>query len=300
MLNQESVGSVEAVPERVPAIGTRNPKRKIRTEVARRSIWDRVPLPLSLVMMSALVLAGWQAALELELVSEFVVPAPSEVYSALGDILGDLFTGGQVWENFLITAQEVVLGFVLAIALGLSFGVLTAETAFGRRVLQPFIIALYAVPKVALAPILVAWFGFGMTPKVILAAIIAFFPLMIDTAAGLYSVGEDDDKLFRSLRASRWQRFWKLKTRSALPFVFAGLKSAAVLAVIGVLVAEYLGGGKGLGALVDMAATQLALDRVFAYVIVLTVLSYALYLLVDLAERKIVFWRKPEFVHAGS
>jgi NitT/TauT family transport system permease protein len=209
----------------------------------------------------------------------------------LGEMLEDMARGGYVLDNFWITMKEVLLGLVLAGGLGIGLGALVGETAFGRIVLLPFLVAVNAAPKVAFAPIFVAWFGFGIWPKVAMGAFIAFFPLLIDTAAGLASVNADQAKLFASMRASRAQTFLKLKLPNALPFIFAGLKTAAVLAVVGAIVGEFLGGGEGLGALIRIAGSQLAIDRVFAYVAILSVIGYLLYAVVAWIERRVVFWR---------
>lgn len=262
----------------------------------RRSIWDRIPSPISVTLLAACIVGFWQLAVSRDWVSEFVLPAPGDVARATWEATKDLLSGGIVWDNFWVTTQETVLGFLLAAAAGIVFGVLVAETAFGRRVLLPFLVGFYAAPKVAFAPLFVAWFGFGLTPKIVMAALIAFFPLFVDTAAGLSSLDEDKDKLFRSLRASRTTTLVKLKLPNALPFIFAGLKTAAVLSVIGAIVAEFMGGGRGLGAQLRVATSQLALDRVFAYVIILSVMATAFYALVDLVERRVVFWRKPGFL----
>jgi NitT/TauT family transport system permease protein len=262
----------------------------------RRSVWDVIPQPVSVPLMAAAIIGAWQAAVSFDWVSEFVLPPPADVGSATWNAAGDLFTGGVVWTHFSITARETLLGFLLAAASGFVFGALVAETAFGRRVLRPFLVAFYAAPKVAFAPLFVAWFGFGLMPKIVMAAVIAFFPLFVDTAAGLSGLDENQDKLFRSLRASRLKTFVKLKLPNALPFVFAGLKTAAVLSIIGAIVGEFMGGGQGLGALLRIAVSQLALDRVFAYVIILSVMASLFYALVDLAERRIVFWRKAGFL----
>ena len=262
----------------------------------RRSIWDVIPQFVSVPLMAAAIVALWQAAVSFEWVSEFVLPPPGDVATATWDAVVDLFTGGAVWTNFEITARETLFGFLLAAVAGFVFGALAAETAFGRRVLRPFLVGFYAAPKVAFAPLFVAWFGFGVMPKVVMAAVIAFFPLFVDTAAGLAGIDENEHKLFRSMRASRFETFVKLKLPNALPFVFAGLKTAAVLSVIGAIVAEFMGGGQGLGALLRVAVSQLALDRVFAYVIILSVMASLFYALVDLAERRVVFWRKAGFL----
>lgn len=262
----------------------------------RRSIWDVIPQFVSVPLMAAAIVALWQAAVSFDWVSEFVLPPPGDVATATWSAVVDLVTGGVVWTHFWITTRETLFGFLLAAVAGFVFGALAAETAFGRRVLRPFLVGFYAAPKIAFAPLFVAWFGFGITPKVVMAAVIAFFPLFVDTAAGLSGVDEDKDKLFRSLRASRLETFVKLKLPNALPFVFAGLKTAAVLSVIGAIVGEFMGGGQGLGALLRVAVSQLALDRVFAYVIILSVMASLFYALVDLAERRLVFWRKAGFV----
>jgi NitT/TauT family transport system permease protein len=262
----------------------------------RRSIWDRIPQVVSVPAFALFLVALWQLAVSLEWASELVLPAPADVATALWDMTKSLVNGEYVFDSFWVTTKEVVLGLLIAAVVGIGLGVASAETAFGRRVLQPFLVAAYAAPKVAFAPIFVAWLGFDIWPKVLMAVVIAFFPLLVDTAAGLAGQDPDQDKLFRAMRASRWQTFAKLKAYNALPFVFAGLKSAAVLAVIGAIVGEFLGGGEGLGALIRISSSQLAMDRVFALVVILSVMAYALYVLVAVLERRVVHWRKPGFM----
>lgn len=261
-----------------------------------QSIWDRIPQIISVPVFGAILVGLWQLAITWGWVSEFVLPPPGDVAEATWDSLRNIAEGGVIWTNLWITVRECLFGFVLAAAAGFFFGALAAETAFGRRVVRPFLVGFYAAPKVAFAPLFVAWFGFGQTPKIVMAALIAFFPLFVDTAAGLSALDENRAKLFQSLRASRWSTFIKLKLPNALPFVFAGLKTASVLTVIGAIVGEFLGGGQGIGALLKVAASQLSLDRVFAYVIILSAMAVLFYALVDLAERKIVFWRRPGFI----
>lgn len=261
-----------------------------------RTIWERIPRAVSVGGFVALLLLLWQVLVWLEVTSELILPPPAEVLDELLDMLGNMARGGYVLDNFWITLKEIVLGFLLAAAAGIGLGVLVGETAFGRIVLMPFLVAVNAAPKVAFAPIFVAWFGFGIGPKVAMGAFIAFFPLLIDTAAGLAGTNQDQARLFRAVRASRWQTFTKLKLPNALPFVFAGLKTAAVLAVVGAIVGEFLGGGRGLGALIRIAGSQLAIDRVFAYVFILSLIGYAAYAVVAWAERRIVFWRHGELL----
>ena len=263
---------------------------------SRRSIWERIPRWVSVPLFMGLVVLVWQIVVWVELTSEFILPPPVDVGREIGRMVVDMAGGGFVLEHFLITTQEFLIGFVIAAAAGIALGAAVAETAFGRAVVLPFLVAVNAAPKVAFAPIFVAWLGFGIWAKVAMASFIAFFPLMIDTAAGLASVDADQARLFRSIRASRMQTFFKLKLPNALPFVFAGLKTAAVLSVVGAIVGEFLGGGDGFGQLIRIAGSQLRIARVFAFVTVLSVAGYAFYALVSLVERRVVFWRRAELV----
>jgi NitT/TauT family transport system permease protein len=253
----------------------------------------RVWGPLPALAFLALLFVVWHVVVAMGAVSEFILPPPLEVWDQLVELGSSFVTGGFIWDNFLITAYSVLAGFVLAAIAGVGLGALVAKTAFGRRVIKPFLVALYSAPKVAIAPVLVAWFGFGVTPKIAMGALIAFFPLLVDTVAGLSSLEDNQRRLFKVIHANPRQTFLKLELPTALPFIFAGLKSAAVLAVIGVIVGEYMGGGDGLGALILAASTQLALDRVFAYVLLLSVFSYAFYLMIDRLERWLVYWQRP-------
>lgn len=264
-----------------------------RRPQARASIWDRVPTWISIPVFVGLLLGAWQLLATFEVLSEFVLPPVPEVWDELWSQIRSLVTGGPVWESFWITAQEALLGFLLAAAIGIGVGVLAAETAFGRVVLMPVVVAVNAAPKVAFAPVFVAWLGFGIQPKIALGAFIAFFPLLIDTAAGLAGVDHDQLKLFRSMRASRSTTFLRLKLPSALPYIFAGLKTASVLAVVGAVVGEFLGGGRGLGQDLRVAGNRLAVDRVWGYAIILSIGGYAFYWAVSQLERRVVFSRKP-------
>ena len=263
-------------------------------DAVERSLWERIPRSLSIAGLVAGILLLWQVAVWLEVTSELVLPPPLEVLDETVDLVSNMVRGGFVLENFWVTLQEIVLGFLLAAVAGIGLGIVVGETAFGRIVLMPVIVAVNAAPKVAFAPIFVAWFGFGIGAKVAMGAFIAFFPLLIDTAAGLAGTDPDQARLFRAVRASRLQTFLKLKLPNALPFIFAGLKTAAVLAVVGAIVGEFLGGGRGLGGLIRVAGSQLAIDRVFAFVLILSLIGYAAYAGVAWLERRIVFWRHAE------
>lgn len=266
----------------------------------KQPLLERLPSGVVVGGAVLLVLLIWESVVRLGWISELVLPRASDTALALVDILRDLVSGGTVWKNYRITLQEAGLGLLFAGLIGFVVGALISETVIGRRVIQPFMVALYAAPKVALAPVFVAWFGFGTMPKIVMAVTIAFFPVMVDTAAGLAGVDEDADKMFASLRATRWQRFFKLKLPHALPFVFAGLKSAAVLSLIGTLVAEFSGGGRGIGILIQTASLRFDLDVVFAHVILLSLIAFLVYALIDKIEARVVFWRKSGFIPSQS
>ena len=264
------------------------------------SIWLRIPRFVSVPMFLALLVGVWWVAVELEWVSRYVLPPPADVGSELWSMFDEIIFGGPVRDNLWITAQEALYGFCVAALLGIGLGVLVAESTFGRQVVLPFLVGVNAAPKVAFAPVFVAWLGFGIEAKVALAAFIAFFPLLVDTAAGLASVDPDQRTLFASLRASRAKRFVKLQLPASLPFIFAGLKTASVLAVVGAVVGEFLGGGEGLGQATGIAGNMLATDRVFGYAIILAIFGYLFYSLIAFAERKLVFWQKPHHIQAAG
>lgn len=290
-----SIAAAPPTPTSAPDEGAPSAGRRRR----RVSIWDRLPQAVSVTLVAVLLVAVWHLIVAWEWVSELVLPAPADVGTALWDISKDIATGGFAWDSLWVTLKEIAFGLVIAAGIGIGLGIVSAETAFGRRVLQPFLVALYAAPKVAFAPIFVAWLGFDIWPKVLMAVVIAFFPLLVDTAAGLAALDPNQDKLFRVMRATRRQTFLKLKIYNALPFVFAGLKTASVLAVIGAIVGEFLGGGTGLGALIRISSSRLQMDRVFAYVVILSVLAYLLYAVVTFAERRTIHWRKTGFIPEG-
>ncbi|MGC5617153.1 ABC transporter permease [Georgenia sp. Z1491] len=259
----------------------------------RPSIWTRVPQLVSVTGFVVVLFALWYLVTRTGLVSEFVLPNPLDVIGVLGEMGRDIASGGFLAQALWITILSSLLAFAVSAVLGIGFGVLVAESDFGRVVLMPLLVAVNAAPKIVFAPVFIAALGFGINSKIALGAFIAFFPLLVDTVAGLASVDRDKQTLFRSLRMSSTSTFFKLKLPSSLPFIFAGLKTASVLSVIGVVVGEFIGGGEGLGQQTKIAGDMLATDRVYAYGIALAVFGYLFYALVVFAERKIVFWQSP-------
>ncbi len=257
---------------------------------------DRIPQPVSITVLGALMLGVWWLIYEIEFVSQVLLPGPVETFEELWDATTNILTGGHVAEGLWITTQEVIWGFLTAGILGFVLGVVVGETRLGRKAVMPYLVAFNALPKVAFAPVFVAWFGFGVNSKIVMAAFIAFFPVIVDTAAGLAAVDADTLMLFQSMESNRWQTLRKLKLPSALPFIFAGLKTAAVFSVVGAVVGEYLGGGHGLGELIRFSAQTLRIDRVFALIVYLGVIGIVLFGIVAWTERKLLYWHKSDLL----
>lgn len=255
---------------------------------------DRVPQSVSIFVIGIVMIGIWWVVAELEFVSRILLPGPAETFEELWSVTRNIFTGGHIAEGLWITTQEVIFGFLSAALAGFVLGVVVGETRLGKRAVMPYLVALNALPKVAFAPVFVAWFGFGVNSKIVMALFIAFFPVIVDTAAGLMSVDADTLMLFQSMESSRWQTLRKLKLPSALPYIFAGLKTAAVFSVVGAVVGEYLGGGKGLGELIRLSAQTLRIDRVFGMIVYLGVIGLILFGIVAWAERKLLFWHQSD------
>ena len=231
------------------------------------------------------LLAGWEALVRLGGVDPLILPAPTDVLQSLWDdrslLAPDLWT----------TTYEVVLGLLAAVAVGALLGVAMHVSPAVRNALRPLVIGSQAVPVPVIAPLLILVLGFGLAPKVLLIALVCFFPVAINLYDGLRRVDPDARKLLRSFDASRWQSFRLLEAPAALPAAFTGLKVAAAVSVIGAVFAEWAGSDSGLGHALLTANGQLETARAFAATFLLFVLAVALYGLFALLERRVVTWR---------
>ncbi|MBM3224804.1 MAG: ABC transporter permease [Candidatus Tectomicrobia bacterium] len=236
------------------------------------------------VLLLLTILAAWYGLVYWRRLSPLVLPLPTAVAFTLWQNGYD----GFFWPHLWITMQEILLGFLGGSLLGVGLGSLMALAPRAQRVLHPYIIASQAMPKLALAPLFVLWCGFGILPKVLIAALIAFFPLFENTVAGLQAVDAEARDLFRMLGANRWQVFTTLLLPSAVPYVFAGLRVAMVLSVVGAVVGEYVGANKGLGALIMASQGMMDTTLMFAVFILLTLIGIMLYQLVIYAERAVL------------
>ena len=190
----------------------------------------------------------------------------------------------------LVTLEEMLLGFVLGVSVGVVLGVVLFQFALARRALLPIIITSQAIPVIAIAPIFIIWFGFGVAPKVFMAALISFFPVVINTLAGLETVEDDSINLMRSLGANGQQIFWKLRLPGASPIIFAGIKNAAAISAIGAIVGEWVGASAGLGPVMIGANAAFKTSTVFAAIFYLAVMAIALFLIIGAIEKRAIHW----------
>ncbi|WP_199913488.1 ABC transporter permease [Ruegeria sp. Alg231-54] len=271
------------------------------SDTAEDTVWeqkihfiDSVPRWLAMTFVFVVFVGTWQSVTSLGLVSPIILPTPMETLKDMIFVGQNLLTGGYMLGALWITIKEVIYGFALAIAIGFSLGVLVGETAFGEKAVMPYLVAIDTMPKVAFAPLFVAWLGFGIESKVALAAFIATFPIVVGTAAGLHAADENARMLFKTMGASRMQTLIKMKLPTGLPQVFTGLKIGAVGVMAGAITGEFLGGGKGFGELIRVAASQLNTPRVFSLILYLSLVGLVVFASVVWTQRKLVFWHKEQ------
>jgi NitT/TauT family transport system permease protein len=257
---------------------------------------DRIPRAVSMLFVFVVFVVLWDIVTRLGLVSPIILPTPAETFFDLILVGRNLIAREYMLDALWITVLEVIYGFALAIAIGFTLGVIVGETAFGERAIMPYLVAIDTMPKVAFAPLFVAWLGFGISSKVALAAFIATFPIVVGTAAGLHAADENARMLFKTMGATRWQTLWKMKLPTGLPHLFTGLKIGAVGVMAGAITGEFLGGGKGFGELIRIAASQLNTPRVFSLILYLSLVGLALFAFVVWVQRRFVFWHKDRVI----
>ena len=238
--------------------------------------------------VAVVVLALWIGYITVRDLPAYVLPHPAEVVRTFVKLARQ----GLLLRHAAFTAQAVLLGFALGTAAALVLGTLISRSRFVEATLRPYIVASQTTPTLVLAPLFLVWFGFGLTSKVLIAALICFFPLLVNVIIGFRSVGESERRLFRALGASGWQTFARLQVPSALPFIFAGLRITSILAVIGAVVGEFVGSPAGLGYLAVTAAGNLETEVLFSAVLSLMLMGLSFYLLITLVERRVLHWHE--------
>ena len=230
--------------------------------------------------------AAWVAATTLGNFKPYFLPSPWLVAQRFIQVLAD----GSLIHHMLVTLSEVLVGLAIGVSLATLLGYFLAKSKTFERLLSPYIVASQAVPIVAIAPLLIIWFGSGLTSKVLICALIVFFPVLINTVVGIRSVPEELHDLMRALQASRWQTFKYLESPAALPVFLGGLRIGATLAVIGAVVGEFVGADAGLGFLINFGRGQYDTALVFVAVISLVVMALLLYGLVVWIESRLLTW----------
>lgn len=256
------------------------------------SLVNSIPRWLAMTLLFVGFVGIWEIVTRFGWVSPIILPSPGETLEDLYFVGQNLLSGGYMLGALWTTSKTVFWGFVIAISIGFTLGVIVGETKFGERALLPYLVAIDTMPKVAFAPLFIAWLGFGISSKVALAAFIATFPIVVSTAAGLYAASENERMLFKAMGATRMQTLLRLKLPTGLPHMFTGLKIAAVGVMAGAITGEFLGGGTGFGALIRQSASQMNTPRVFALILYLSLLGLLLYFSVLWLQRQIVFWQK--------
>jgi NitT/TauT family transport system permease protein len=262
------------IDERLTGASTLEPRRG----------WKDSQLTSPAVLIAFLIL--WEVMVRLLDVPKILLPPPSAVAVALWRDM----TSGFLLPHFLVTLWEITSGFSIGAGIGVVLGVAIGQSAFLERVFYPYVVAFQTVPKVAIAPIIVIWFGYGLTSKIIITATISFFPVLANTIVGLRSTPREQIEMLRACTATEWQIFRMARLPQALPFIFVGLDVAVVVSVIGAIVGEFVGAKAGLGYMILQKNFTFDTAGVFAILIVLSLIGILLHWAVVSVQRRLLFW----------
>jgi NitT/TauT family transport system permease protein len=258
-----------------------NSQKPAQATQTHKSYWWVMPL------VSLLALLAWDSFTRYGSLPAFILPSPGQVFDRFLRAVAD----GSLARHSLVTLLEVVLGLLSGAGLAVGFGYVIAKSRLFERILSPFLVASQAVPIIAIAPLLVIWFGSGIFSKVLICALIVFFPVLVNTIVGIRAVPRALNELMRSLHASRWQILWTLEVPAALPVFLGGLRIGATLSVIGAVVGEFVGADRGLGFLINVGRGQYDTALVFVAIFTLIALALSLYGLVLLLEKRLLAWQ---------
>ncbi|QND58729.1 ABC transporter permease [Mesorhizobium huakuii] len=243
-------------------------------------------LPAVILLLATIIV--WEAVVRIFAISAFIIPAPSEIAQSL------VAQWPTLMQASLVTAGEILFGFLVSVVVGIAIALIIVRFDWLGRALYPLVVLFQNVPKVALAPIFILWFGYGLAPKIGLILVIAFFPVTLSMLAGMQSVDRSLLSLMNSVGASPTQILFKIRVPHSLPNLMAGTKIAATLSVIGAIVGEFAGASDGLGYVIQFASTQLDTALVFAALLLVSVLGIAFYYAAEILERIVVPWA-PKF-----
>jgi NitT/TauT family transport system permease protein len=265
---------------------TQSSARGVPTE--RRGRFSRGLLWITTPLLLVAFLALWKLYTVVSGIGELILPPPEKV----GAAIVELVQKPEVWQATYVTFYETMVGFAIAAVVGIGLGIILGKAKTLERVLSPFLVASQVIPKVAIVPLLLLWFGFGLTSKIFMAAIISFFVMMQNTILGVRSIDPGHRDLMRVIQAPWWKRVFSLDFPSSLPYVLTGVELGVVFAITGAIVGEYLGGDQGLGAMATVMLAGLRTDQLFAVVIIMTVLGFLLYAVVAGIRRYAIPWHE--------
>ena len=237
----------------------------------------------------AILIGSWEVAVATGVITSIMIPSPSAIWGAIVELY---ITEGTIYRHFFITLTEAVVGFLIGAAVAISLAVASSLSDPFRRYVTPYAVVLNVTPGIALTPVVIAWFGYGMGSKIALAAIISFFPIFVNTLTGLVQVDEEREELFRSFGASNYQMFRKMRAPAALPLMFAGFKIGLTTALIGAVVAEFAQATDGVGVLMSRFSFQLNMAASLATLLSMTVIGLMLFYVMEFLDDRIVFWRR--------
>ncbi len=241
---------------------------------------------LQSVGLAISLISVWQAACMLFDISPLVLPAPS----AISVRLTSLLVSGDIWPHLWATLVEIVSGFLSGVVAGLAVGAVISLVPVIERLVYPYLVVLQTLPKVAIAPLFIIWFGYGLASKIVITALVCFFPVLVSVVAGFHATDRDQLDMMRAFGATEWQTLLRLRLPSALVLIFAGLEIATVLAVIGAIVGEFVGAQIGLGYLIVTLNFSLDVAGVFAVLAVLSAIGLAMHGAMRLLARRTIFW----------
>lgn len=271
-------------PMNVTPPAARTLPARVLAHVRGRPEWVCVPLTL------VLAIGGWEWYVKAYQVSILILPPPSQIVSALYSGLAS----GVYVKALLVTLQAILLGFLLSASVALVLGTLISQVRLVEATVYPYVVALQTLPKIAIAPLILVWVGLGIESKIIIAALVSFFPMLVNTIVGLKSASEDKLELMHALTASRTKTFFLVKLPEALPFIFAGLQIGIVLAVLGAIVGEFVGAKAGLGYLIIQMNYTMDVAGMFAVLVILGVMGVALNVLIAMLRKRVIFWQRTE------
>ncbi len=278
-LGDDATGPGRTGHDSLPATAAPAASRR-RRDLRDHLEWVLVPGVFATVMLL------WEFLVPALGVDDYVLPRPSQIVDALVTQLSDTL----FWTHLKITVLESLYGFLLGVGAALFLGTAISQVRLVGKTLMPYVVAFQTVPKVALAPLFVVWFGFGMTSKVVMAAVISFFPMLVNVIEGLRSADADRVQMLTVFGASRFDVFRRVRLPSALPFIFAGLDIGIVFAILGAVVGEFIGAKEGLGYLLLQTNYNFDIAGMFAVLVVLSLLGLIAHFIIRVARKRFVFW----------